>query len=106
MELRRGNRFDRKYFNKSSNTLKSRVTNELISSFKIKYKQYYGEKCSSKDDRLHYEIRRSFEVLELDIYNPHDREWYEENVLHELFERYDDLGYASQKFPRYKEEKC
>ena len=82
-----------KYF-KETDRRCPRVTTNLVYLFKVKYENYYGKKCNIKEDKLHYEIERSFELFELDIYDPGDREWYEKNVLQDLFKKYDDLGYS------------
>ncbi|MGM9834608.1 MAG: hypothetical protein ACI31M_02360 [Bacilli bacterium] len=91
-----GVHMDRKYFKDTSKSL-PRVTTELVNLFKVKYESYYGSKCKIKDDKLHYEIRQSFDVFGLDIYDVSDREWYENNVLQDLFKKYDDLGYSEGK---------
>ena len=91
-----GVQMGKKYFKDDSKPL-PRVTTALVSLFKVKYENYYGKKCNIKDDKLHYEIRQSFEVFGLDIYDVGDRDWYEHNVLQDLFKKYDDLGYSEGK---------
>ena len=86
----------KKYFKDDSKPM-PRVTTNLVYLFKVKYENYYGKKCNIKEDKLHYEIRQSFDVFGLDIYDEGDRDWYEKNVLQDLFKKYDDLGYSEGK---------
>lgn len=76
------------------NTKSPRVTNELIMLFKVKYESYYETTCKINDDKLNWEFRKSFEIFNLNIYSQEDRDWYIENVLNDLFKKYDDLGYS------------
>ena len=86
-----------KYF--ENKKLLPRVTNELVELFKVKYEEYYGVKCRAKSSRIDYELRLSFEIFDLDIYKEEDRDWYRDNVLKDIFKKYDDLGYSSgEKF--------
>ena len=84
-----------KYFEKKKPL--PRVTNELVELFKVKYEGYYGETCKIKSEKLDYELRQSFEIFNLNIYSQEDRDWYEHNVLDDLFKKYDDLGYSEGK---------
>lgn len=87
-----------KYFRgRSSNKMCSRATNQFVYLFKTKYEDYYNIKCTIKEDKLHYEIRKSFDIFGLDIHDMGDREWFIKNVLDVLFERYDELGYSEGK---------
>lgn len=84
-----------KYFEKRKPL--PRVTNALVELFKVKYEGYYGETCKIKSEKLDYELRQSFEIFNLNIYSQEDRDWYEHNVLDDLFKKYDDLGYSEGK---------
>lgn len=112
--LYRGKRLDRirfyceeggvhvgKYFGEKK-TNNGRPTNILVNLYKIKYENYYGCKLSEREEsKLHFAIVDFFKSHSLDFKKEEDKDWFTDNVLDVLFERYDKLGYSSVDFPRF-----
>lgn len=112
--LYRGKRLDRirfyceeggvhvgKYFGEKK-TNNGRPTNILVNLYKIKYENYYGCRLSEREEsKLHFAIVDFFKTHSLDFKKEEDKDWFTDNVLDVLFERYDKLGYSSVDFPRF-----
>ena len=91
-----------KYFNSKNPINNGRPTNILVNLYKKRYENYYGCKLSEREEsKLHLAIVEFFKNHALDFKNEGDKDWFIENVLDELFEKYDKLGYASKEFPRF-----
>lgn len=79
-----------------------RPTNMLVNLYAIKYKEYYGCKLPEREEyKLHFAIVEFFNSHGLDLKKDEDKDWFMENVLDGLFEKYDDLGYSSSQFPKF-----
>ena len=90
-----------KYFGEKK-TNNGRPTNILVNLYKIKYENYYGCKLSEREEsKLHFAIVEFFKSHSLDFKNEEDKDWFIENVLDVVFERYDKLGYSSIDFPKF-----
>ena len=90
-----------KYFGEKK-TNNGRPTNILVNLYKIKYENYYGCKLSEREEsKLHFAIVDFFKSHSLDFKKEEDKDWFIDNVLDVLFERYDKLGYSSVDFPRF-----
>lgn len=90
-----------KYFGEKK-TNNGRPTNILVNLYKIKYENYYGCKLSEREEsKLHFAIVDFFKTHSLDFKKEEDKDWFTDNVLDVLFERYDKLGYSSVDFPRF-----
>lgn len=90
-----------KYFGEKK-TNNGRPTNILVNLYKIKYENYYGCKLSEREEsKLHFAIVDFFKTHSLDFKKEEDKDWFIDNVLDVLFERYDKLGYSSVDFPRF-----
>ena len=90
-----------KYFGEKK-TNNGRPTNILVNLYKIKYENYYGCKLSEREEsKLHFAIVDFFKSHSLDFKKEEDKDWFIDNVLDVLFERYDTLGYSSVDFPRF-----
>ena len=90
-----------KYFGKKKID-NGRPTNILVNLYKIKYENYYGCKLSEREEsKLHFAIVDFFKNHALDFKNEGDKDWFVDNVLEGLFEKYDSLGYSSPEFPRF-----
>lgn len=91
-----------KYFGQKKSTNDSRPTTILVNLYKIKYKAYYGKDLSEREEnKLHFAIVDFFKTHSLDFKKEEDKDWFTDNVLDVLFERYDKLGYSSVDFPRF-----
>lgn len=91
-----------KYFGQKKSTNDSRPTTILVNLYRIKYKAYYGKELSEREEnKLHFAIVEFFKNHALDFKNEKDKDWFIDNVLDGLFEKYDSLGYASPEFPRF-----
>ena len=90
-----------KYFGKKKID-NGRPTNILVNLYKIKYENYYGCKLSEREEsKLHFAIVEFFKSHSLDFKKEEDKDWFVDNVLEGLFEKYDSLGYSSPEFPRF-----
>ena len=90
-----------KYFGKKKID-NGRPTNILVNLYKIKYENYYGCKLSEREEsKLHFAIVEFFKSHSLDFKDEGDKDWFVDNVLEGLFEKYDSLGYSSPEFPRF-----
>ena len=90
-----------KYFGKKKID-NGRPTNILVNLYKIKYENYYGCKLSEREEsKLHFAIVEFFKSHSLDFKKEEDKDWFIDNVLDVLFERYDNLGYSTPDFPRF-----
>ena len=90
-----------KYFGKKKID-NGRPTNILVNLYKIKYENYYGCKLSEREEsKLHFAIVEFFKSHSLDFKDEEDKDWFVDNVLEGLFEKYDSLGYSSPEFPRF-----
>lgn len=90
-----------KYFGEKK-TNNGRPTNILVNLYKIKYENYYGCRLSEREEsKLHFAIVDFFKTHSLDFKKEEDKDWFTDNVLDVLFERYDKLGYSSVDFPRF-----
>lgn len=91
-----------KYFGQKKSTNDSRPTTILVNLYRIKYQAYYGKELSEREEnKLHFAIVEFFKNHALDFKNEKDKDWFIDNVLDGLFEKYDSLGYASPEFPRF-----
>lgn len=91
-----------KYFGQKKSTNDSRPTTILVNLYRIKYKAYYGKELSEREeDKLHFAIVEFFKNHALDFKKEEDKDWFVDNVLEGLFEKYDSLGYSSPEFPRF-----
>lgn len=91
-----------KYFGQKKSTNDSRPTTILVNLYKIKYKAYYGKDLSEREEnKLHFAIVDFFKNHALDFKDEGDKDWFVDNVLEGLFEKYDSLGYSSPEFPRF-----
>ena len=91
-----------KYFGQKKSTNDSRPTTILVNLYKIKYKAYYGKDLSEREEnKLHFAIVDFFKNHALDFKDEWDKDWFVDNVLEGLFEKYDSLGYSSPEFPRF-----
>ena len=91
-----------KYFGQKKSTNASRPTTILVNLYRIKYKAYYGKELSEREeDKLHFAIVEFFKNHALDFKKEEDKDWFVDNVLEGLFEKYDSLGYSSPEFPRF-----
>ena len=91
-----------KYFGQKKSTNDSRPTTILVNLYKIKYKAYYGKDLSEREEnKLHFAIVDFFKNHALDFKDEEDKDWFVDNVLEGLFEKYDSLGYSSPEFPRF-----
>ena len=90
-----------KYFGEKK-TNNGRPTNILVNLYKIKYEKYYDCKLSEREEsKLHFAIVEFFKSHSLDFKKEEDKDWFIENVLDVVFERYDKLGYSSIDFPKF-----
>lgn len=91
-----------KYYGQKKSNTNGRPTNLLVNIYKGKYKIYYGEELSKREeDKLHFAITEFFKLHCLDFKKEEDTDWFIDNVLDGLFEKYDELGYSSVDFPRF-----
>lgn len=91
-----------KYFGERTSSTNGRPTNILVNLYKIKYEKYYNCKLSEREEnKLHFAIVEFFKSHSLDFKKEEDKDWFIENVLDVLFERYDKLGYSSIDFPKF-----
>ena len=91
-----------KYFGQKKSTNNGRPTTILVNLYKIRYKAYYGVDLPSREeDKLHFAIADFFKNHALSFKFEEDKDWFIENVLDGLFEKYDSLGYSSPNFPRF-----
>lgn len=91
-----------KYFNSKKSNNIGRPTNILVNLYKKRYENYYGCKLSTREeDKLHFAIVEFFNNHALDFKVEEDKDWFVDNVLDGLFEKYDYLGYSSKEFPRF-----
>ena len=92
-----------KYFGQNKSNINGRSTNLLVNIYKGKYKIYYGEEISEREENeLHFAIVKFFELHCLDFKFEEDIDWFIDNVLDGLFKKYDELGYSSASFPRFR----
>ncbi len=91
-----------KYFGERTSSTNGRPTNILVNLYKIKYEKYYDCKLSEREEsKLHFAIVEFFKSHSLDFKKEEDKDWFIENVLDVVFERYDQLGYSSIDFPKF-----
>ena len=65
--------------------------------FKISCEEYYNKKCNYSINTIGNKIEESFNILGLNINSKEDVEYYETNVLKDIFKKYDKLGYSKKK---------
>lgn len=89
-----------KYFGEGKGI--GRPTNILVNLYKIKYELYYECRLTEKEESaLHSAIVYFFKAHSLDLKYEEDKDWFIDNVLDVIFERYDDLGYSNAEYPRF-----
>lgn len=73
----------------------------LVQLYILKYEEYYGEKCPNAYYNIANKIKEFCKRHSINYREECDRDWFIENVLDVVFERYDELGYSSAKYPRF-----
>ena len=75
---------------------------KLVNYYIEEYESYYKEKFPRKQkDRLYNEMVEFYDTWTYSDGNLVPVDDFKQRVLHDLFKKYNDLGYESRKYPRF-----